>query len=89
MTPTTQTPDGRRTGQPRQLARYETDTGQRVLIAKRCSGKVALFDLPVKSHQPRFIVEPHLQSMAELDALISDYLSVAERLGYCPMHGAF
>jgi hypothetical protein len=90
MTATLPTANPRR-GQPVELGRYTADTGQRVLIAKRSptTGRVALYDIPTGQREPRFIVEPYLDSLAELEAIVADYLTQARKRGYCPMHGTF
>ena len=75
-------------GQRVELARYDTDTGVRVLVGQRIDGTVHVFDEPT-THGPRFEVEAGLESKAALDALITDYLAKAKRIGYAPMHGWF
>ena len=81
----TQAPTGRRV----ELAHYPSDSGERVLVAQRVDGKVRVTDEPHTGTGRRYLVEAHLESQAALDALVSDYLEKARRLGYAPMHGWF
>ena len=75
-------------GQRVELARYDTDTGVRVLVGQRIDGTVRVFHEPT-ANGPTFEVEAGLDSKAALDALITDYLAKAKRIGYPPMHGWF
>lgn len=75
-------------GQRVELARYDTDTGVRVLVGQRIDGAVHVFDEPTTSGRT-FEVEAGLESKAALDALVADYLAKAKRIGYAPMHGWF
>lgn len=70
-----------------ELARYSTDTGERLLIGQRIDGIVHVFDEPAAGDAPSFTVETGLTANSELQALVADYLAKAERLGYAPMHG--
>ena len=83
---TTSTPPTQ--GQRVELAHYDTDTGTRVLVGQRVDGIVHVFDEPT-TNGPSFEVEAGLESKAALDALLSDYLAKAKRIGYAPMHGWF
>lgn len=74
-------------GQRVELARYPSDTGQRLLIGQRIDGIVHIFDEPADGDAPSFTVETHLERNSELQALVADYLAKAKRLGYSPMHG--
>jgi len=82
---TTTSPAGQRV----ELARYDSDTGTRLLIGQRLHGIVHVFDEPATGDAPSFTVETHLDTNSELHALIDDYLAKAKRLGYTPMHGWF
>ncbi len=75
-------------GQRVELARYDTDTGARVLVGQRIDGTVHVFDEPT-TDGPTYEVEAGLESKAALDALVADYLAKAKRIGYAPMHGWF
>jgi hypothetical protein len=72
-----------------QLAAYQTEHhGARLLIGARINGDPHLYDVPAHGNTgTRYLVERGLTSKSELDALISDYLAKAARLGYPPMHG--
>lgn len=83
---TTDQPQATR-GQRVELARYDTDTGTRLLVGQRIDGIVHIFDEPASGDHPTFLVETHLERNSELSALIDDYLAKAKRLGYSPMHG--
>lgn len=74
-------------GQRVKLARYDSDTGARLLIGQRLDGIVHVFDEPAAGDAPTFTVETHLDTNSELQALVTDYLAKAKRLGYAPMHG--
>lgn len=74
-------------GQRVELARYNTDTGLRLLIGQRIDGVVHVFDEPATGDHPGFLVETHLDRNSELTALVADYLAKAKRLGYSPMYG--
>ncbi len=92
---TTHTPAPTTTDQPHttqrgdrvELARYRADTGERLLIGQRINGIVHVFDEPAAGDHPAFTVETHLDTNSELQALVTDYLAKAKRLGYSPMHG--
>ena len=82
---TTNTPKA--TGKTMVLASYETDEGERQLVAQRVQGTVALSDIPTADHGRVHLVERRLSSLAELEALVADYLQTARRTGRCPMQG--
>lgn len=93
---TTHAPAPTTTDQPRttqcgdrvELARYETDTGARVLTGQRIDGIVHVFDEP-NDTGTTYTIEAGLESKAALDALITDYLAKAKKTGWPPMHGWF
>jgi hypothetical protein len=89
MTTTTPQPTRNQTGEPRELARYQADVGERVLIGQRVDGRVRVTDEPAAGTGRRFLIEPWVESNAALEALLADYLEKARRLGYVPMHGWF
>jgi len=72
-------------GEQKVLASYETDEGERQLVAQRVQGTVALSDIPTADHGRVHLVERQLGSLAELEALVADYLQTARRTGRCPM----
>ena len=73
------------TGEPNARARYDCDEGTRQLVAQRIKGVVALSDVPVGDEGRVHLVERRLESLAELDALVADYLDKAQELGRCPL----
>ena len=75
------------TGEQKILASYQSDEGTRQLVAQRVNGTVALSDIPT-DHGRVHLVERQLSSLAELEALIADYLQQAQRIGHCPMRGS-
>lgn len=90
LTPAPTTTEQSRTptqGQRVELARYLSDTGERLLIGQRLDGIVHVFDEPATGNSPSFTVDTHLDTNSELQALVADYLAKAKRLGYAPMHG--
>ena len=89
MTTTTTRPATGQTGQPVELARYQADVGERLLIGQRVDGRVRLVDVPVDGTGRRYLIDAWLESKAALDALVFDYLAKARQLGYVPMHGWF
>ena len=72
-------------GEPKVLARYECDEGTRQLVGQRINGVVALSDVPAGEQGRVHLVERRLESLAELDALVADYLDKAQELGRCPL----
>ena len=77
------------TGRPQRLASYTADVGERILVGQRVEGAVRVSDVPADGRGRSYLVEPELDSMAELEALVADYQAKAEKLGYVPMHGWF
>ena len=71
--------------QPRVLATYKCDEGTRQLVAQRIKGLVALSDTPSGDQGRVYLVERRLSSLAELDALVEDYLAKAAECGRCPL----
>ena len=75
------------TGAPQLLAEYDCDEGKRQLIGQRVDGKVRITDRRPGGRS--YLVDEDFSSMAELEALVADYLEKARRLGYAPMAGWF
>ncbi len=84
---TSTTTDEQTTGEPRVLATYQCDEGQRQLIGQRVDGVVRITDR--RPGGRAYLVEEGLTKMSELEGLVADYLEKAERLGYAPMQGWF
>ncbi|MGI8622316.1 MAG: hypothetical protein ACR2NB_02245 [Solirubrobacteraceae bacterium] len=73
-------------GPRKQLGRYLTPRGERVLLAQRVDGHVRVTDRPIARGGRSYVVARWVQSLAELQALTADYLAEAQRHGDCPMH---
>ena len=80
MNPTA-TPSQRRgrTNERVELGRYTISAGERVLYGQRVPGVVRLVDVPVDGPGRRYVIERGLTSMAELQAIVADYLQQARR----------
>jgi hypothetical protein len=75
------------TGSPQRLATYPADVGERMLVGQRVDGVVRISDVPADGQGRSYLVEPEVGSLAELEALVADYLAKAQKLGWVPMHG--
>ena len=67
------------------LANYPSVRGGRRLVAQRVDGKVAVSDVPATGDGRVYLVERHVGSLAELDAIVADYCQLAAALGRPPM----
>jgi hypothetical protein len=67
------------------LANYQAVRGGRRLVAQRVDGRVALSDVPATGDGRVYLVERHVGSVAELDAVVADYCQLATALGRPPM----
>jgi hypothetical protein len=65
------------TNEPVELARYRISSGERILRGQRILGVVRVSDIPAEGNGRRYLVERGLESMAELQALVDDYLAQA------------
>lgn len=73
-------------GQRHELGRYPTPRGERVIYAQRVHGRVRVTDRPATPRPGRsYLIAGWVQSLAELDALLLDYLDQAARHGDCPV----
>ena len=61
-------------GQRTELARYTVTGGERILYGQRIDGIVRVTDRPARPGGRAYLVERGLETRAELDALILDYL---------------
>jgi hypothetical protein len=69
-------------GTPHELARYQlADGSTRALIAQRINGRVAISDLPTTDEGRVYLVERHVASQAEMDALVAAYIEDSTRRG--------
>src|SRR5919198_4243000 len=73
------------TNPPRELARYRISAGERIVIGQRVLGVVRLTDVPADGHGRRYLIERGLTAMAELEAVIVDYVAQAERWDAVPV----
>jgi hypothetical protein len=75
-------------GERVELARYTVARGgDRILFGQRVDGKVRVTDRPageVTAENRAHLVDNDLESKAELDALVADYLAEAQRLQMIP-----
>jgi hypothetical protein len=70
-----------------ELARYTVPAGERVIWGQRVDGVVRVTDCPARGRGRAFLVERELErdGNAALQALIADYVTVAEGLQAIPM----
>jgi hypothetical protein len=74
MTATAPTPGERVTNDRVELARYSVGAGERVIYGQRVLGVVRLVDHPANGCGRRYVIERELTVMAELEAIVADYL---------------
>ena len=70
-----------------ELARYTITAGERVIYGQRILGVVRLVDEPATGDGRRYLIERELTVMAELEALVADYLDQATTWGVIPAAG--
>ena len=75
------------TNEPVELARYTVGIGERVIRGQRVLGVVRLVDVPASGKGRRFVIERELTTMAELEAIVADYLAQAEMWDAIPAAG--
>jgi hypothetical protein len=89
MSPTTTIPrhSSAGVGARVELARYTVPAGQRVIWGQRVDGVVRLTDCPARGHGRAYLVERELEQDGNdaLNALLADYLAVAENRQAIPM----
>jgi hypothetical protein len=71
-----------------ELARYTVSAGERIVYGQRVLGVVRLGDHPANGHGRRYVIERELTLMAELEAIIADYLQQASTWDAIPATGA-
>jgi hypothetical protein len=87
----TETRPAGRTNERVELARYTVTAGGRVIHGQRVLGVVRLLDVPVCGDGRHYVIERELTTMAELDAIVTDYLEQARlwdvipAIGSCPL----
>ena len=74
-------------GERVELGRYAISAGERVIYGQRVAGVVRLVDVPGGGHGRAYLIERELEQdgMSALQALVTDYLAQAARLGEVPM----
>ena len=77
----------RATNERGELARYRMGGGERVIYGQRVLGVVRLVDHPADGHGRRYIIERELTVMAELEAIVADYLEQAATWDVIPAAG--
>jgi hypothetical protein len=70
-----------------ELARYTTSDGERVIYGQRVLGVVRLVDEPADGDGRRYVIERELTVMAELEAIVADYLEQAATWHVIPAAG--
>jgi hypothetical protein len=87
MSPTAPTGSRRAltTNPPHELARYRISAGERIVVGQRVLGVVRLTDVPAKGPGRRYLIERGLTVMAELEAVVVDYVVQAERWDAVPV----
>ena len=75
-------------GQRKELARYTVAEGERIIYGQRIEGVVRVTDRPAADTGRAYLIERGLESKAELDALVADYLEQATQLDRPPMLGS-
>jgi hypothetical protein len=76
-----------KTGERVELGRYTLAAGERVIQGQRVLGVVRLIDIPATGDGRRYVIERELTVMAELEAIVADYLDQAARWHTIPAAG--
>jgi hypothetical protein len=72
----------------RRAGRYTVTAGERVIHGQRVLGVVRLVDDPASGEGRRYVIERELTSMAELEAIVADYLEQARLWDVIPATGS-
>ena len=90
VTATISQPTARRgaTNERVELGRYTIPDGERVVYGQRVLGIVRLVDVPATGDGRRYIIERDLTVMAEVEAIVEDYLDQAARWQLIPAAGS-
>ena len=87
-TPTvTETRRAGQTNERVELARYTVSAGERVIHGQRVLGVVRLVDDPASGAGRHYVIERELTTMAELEAIVADYLQQAATWDTIPAAG--
>lgn len=74
------------TNPPVELARYTAAGEHRIVRGQRLLGVVRLSDVPADDgNARRYVIERELETHAEVQALVADYLAEAERWDQIPV----
>lgn len=76
------------TNQRVELARYSISGTERVIYGQRILGVVRLVDEPAEGDGRRYIIERGLTAMAELEAVVADYLGQSRTWQVIPAAGS-
>jgi hypothetical protein len=87
-TPVSERPAPEQTKERVELTRYTITAGERVIYGQRIRGVVRLVDVPVQGRGRRYLIERELTSVAELEAIVADYLEQAARWDAIPAAGS-
>lgn len=88
MTSTVTKPSASGTANTRvELGRYTVSAGERVIYGQRVRGVVRLVDVPADGSGRRYLIERELTVMAELEAIVADYLDQASAWNMIPAAG--
>ena len=74
-------------GERVELGRYRISAGERVIYGQRVLGVVRLVDVPAAGAGRRYVIERELTAMAELEAIVVDYLQEASIWNTIPAAG--
>jgi hypothetical protein len=88
MTAITTPPSRRVTNDRVELGRYTISAGERLIYGQRVLGVVRLVDHPGRGRGRRYVIERGLTVMAELQAIVADYLEQAATWDTIPAAGA-
>ena len=72
-----------------ELARYSVSAGERIVYGQRVFGIVRITDVPASGHGRHYLIERGLTRIAELDAVVADYLSQAELWDAVPVEACW
>src|SRR4051812_16454256 len=88
MTATASAQPERATNERVELARYRVSAGERVIYGQRVLGVVRLVDHPADGRGRRYVIERELTVMAELEAIVADYVQQASTWDAIPAAGS-
>ncbi len=87
MTTVTETRRPGQTNERVELARYTISAGERVIHGQRILGVVRLVDNPASGEGRHYVIERELTTMAELEALLADYIRESQMWDAIPAAG--